>query len=308
MLCKNLGSSIWRQLKAPFFLCVVVILSLHHLSAQTSERRLSLAVLDFGDTEIGRDASDKLSRNLKADDKVAMLDRDQVRAGARGAGYSGSLNLSLEEARNLGSVIGCDFFIVGDAQTLRRSPSSGPIYFESYASIFLVSARTGRLITWERPSFRGASASAAEHLLLAEMSGGSLRNGIIAALQKAAVAERDERALISDASVPIIEPAPDDEKLAAEEGLRLPKPYRHLVPPYPDSAAIAEVEGVVDVLVDLDSNGEVMRAEVARWAGFGLDEATLATVRQLHFFPAQRDGVAVPMRVLLRYNFRKPPK
>jgi hypothetical protein len=27
----------------------------------------------------------------------------------------------------------------------------------------------------------------------------------------------------------------------------------------------------------------------------------------MHFFPAMRDGVATPMRVLLRYNFRKPP-
>jgi outer membrane biosynthesis protein TonB len=47
---------------------------------------------------------------------------------------------------------------------------------------------------------------------------------------------------------------------------------------------------------------------VVRWAGFGLDEATVATVRQLHFFPAMRNGAAVPLRVLLRYNFRKPPR
>jgi TonB family protein len=81
-----------------------------------------------------------------------------------------------------------------------------------------------------------------------------------------------------------------------------------LQPPYPDSAAAAEVEAVVDVLVDLDAKGEVTNAEIARWAGFGLDEVTLATVQKLHFFPAMRDGVAIPLRVLLRYNFRKPPK
>jgi hypothetical protein len=28
----------------------------------------------------------------------------------------------------------------------------------------------------------------------------------------------------------------------------------------------------------------------------------------LKFFPAQRNGSAVPIRVLLRYNFRKPPR
>jgi len=27
----------------------------------------------------------------------------------------------------------------------------------------------------------------------------------------------------------------------------------------------------------------------------------------MHFFPAMRDGAPIPLRVLLRYNFRKPP-
>jgi TonB family protein len=62
------------------------------------------------------------------------------------------------------------------------------------------------------------------------------------------------------------------------------------------------------VLVDVDKDGEVKDVEIARWAGYGLDESVLKTVKQLHFFPAMRDGVAIPMRVLLRYNFRKPPK
>ena len=86
------------------------------------------------------------------------------------------------------------------------------------------------------------------------------------------------------------------------------RPYRRLIPAYPATAVRAEVEATVDVLVDLDATGEVQNASIARWAGFGLDEATVATVRQLHFFPALRNGVASPIRVLLRYNFRKPPK
>ena len=35
-----------------------------------------------------------------------------------------------------------------------------------------------------------------------------------------------------------------------------------------------------------------------------LDETTVATVRQLHFFPALRNGT--PPDAVLRYNFRKP--
>jgi len=86
----------------------------------------------------------------------------------------------------------------------------------------------------------------------------------------------------------------------------LPKPYRRLRPAYPESAARAEVEATVDVVVDVGADGEVGQVEVARWGGFGLDEITIATVRQLHFFPASRNGIPIPMRVLLRYNFRKP--
>jgi TonB family protein len=62
------------------------------------------------------------------------------------------------------------------------------------------------------------------------------------------------------------------------------------------------------VLVDVGADGEVGKVQVARWAGFGLDEITVATVRQMHFFPAMKNGSPIAMRVLLRYNFRKPPR
>jgi TonB family protein len=81
-----------------------------------------------------------------------------------------------------------------------------------------------------------------------------------------------------------------------------------LRPESPEGAARAEAEGIVDVLVDVRADGEVAQVQIARWAGFGLDEITAATVRKMHFFPAMKNGNAIPMRVLLRYNFRKPPR
>jgi TonB family protein len=87
---------------------------------------------------------------------------------------------------------------------------------------------------------------------------------------------------------------------------KLPRPFQRIRPAYPNSAAIADAEATVDVIVDIDSKGEVKHAEVDRWAGFGLDEASLQTVEHMHFFPALRNRVPIPMRVLLRYNFRKP--
>ena len=289
------------------FVLTALFLSLQlSAGAQTPARAVTLAVLDFGDSALGRVASEKFASNLKHETGIVVLDQDQARAAARGAGYTNSINLSLNEARDLGAALGCDFFVLGDAQTLRRSPSTGPLYFESYASMFLVSSRTGRLINWERPNFRATTSVAAEQLLLAEVFAFDARNRSVKAIRRAQADELDERELPIDQQTPIIEEAPDDDKRAQTEGLRLPRPYRHLLPAYPETASRAETEATVDVLVDLDASGEVVRVSVARWAGFGLDEATIDTVRKLHFFPAMRNGVAIPIRVLLRYNFRKP--
>ena len=126
-------------------------------------------------------------------------------------------------------------------------------------------------------------------------------------MRRALEDESAERAHAIESGAPVIE-VMADEKVDNLTGTRPPRPYRRLKPAYPEAAALAEVEATVDVLVDVDEKGEVARAEVARWAGYGLDQSVLDTVKQLHFFPAMRDGVAVPMRVLLRYNFRKPPK
>jgi TonB family protein len=164
------------------------------------------------------------------------------------------------------------------------------------------------LIQWERPNFQASSSVEAERLLLGELANGDTLGRFAKSLHRAQEDERSERALLIDHQTPVIEAAPDDTKSAEAEGLRLPRPYRRLVPAYPKTAALAEVEAIVDLLVDLDADGEVTRVEVARWAGFGLDQATIETVRQLHFFPAKRDGVPIPIRVLLRYNFRKPAK
>ncbi len=277
------------------------------VTAQTDLRRTSLAVLDFGDTEFARRVADRLSAALSSDRGLRMVDRSASRAAARGVGYAGSLNLTLAEARDLGGALGCDFYVTGDAQTLRRSPSVGPVFYEAYASTFLVSARTGRLILWDRPHFEAPSAEAAEKLLLAETDKRAPRYA--AALHTAQQSERGERALALQRQAPVIYQLAEDDTGTAQEGrLRPPAPYRRLRPGYTEAAARAEAEATIDVLVDIGADGEVTRTEVTRWAGFGLDEATVGTVRQLHFRPAMRDGNPVPVRVLLRYNFRDPAK
>jgi TonB family protein len=270
----------------------------------------SISVLDFGATPFAQKTAERLRAELRSRDQFQIVDPDQTRAAAKGIGYTGSLNLTLNEARDLGAALATDFYILGDAQTLRRSSFARPVYYESYCSIFLVNARTGELILWDRPSLQSDQAAETEDRIWSEIITAGIPGKValqIVRAQTRAKRLREEQAAAVNPE-PMIQEAPDDEKTAEAQGLRLPRPYRRLRPDYPDTAARAEAEATVDVLVDVRADGEVDKVRIARWAGFGLDEITVATVRKMHFFPAMKNGSPIAMRVLLRYNFRKPPR
>ena len=288
------------------FIVGLLVLAASNSHAQNA----SVAVLDFGTTPFAQKTAEKLREQFRATKELHIADADLTRAAAKGIGYSGSLNLTLSEARDLGAALATDFYILGDAQTLRRSSFGRPVYYESYCSIFVVNARTGELVTWVRPSLQSDTAEETEDRLWFEIASAGLPARVALAARRAqrrAEIARLEQA-VAGKPEPFIEQAPDDEKAAEAQGLRLPRPYLRLRPEYPQSAALAEAEGTVDVLVDVHSNGEVGKVQIVRWAGFGLDETTVDTVRKMHFFPAKKNGDPIPMRVLLRYNFRKPPR
>jgi TonB family protein len=262
-----------------------------------------VAVLDFGDSAAARRIADELAGALEVGAKdVSPMSRQQARAAAKGLGYKGSLNLTLAEARDLGAAVGCDFFFAGEADTVLRRASAGGDYFESYASLYIVSAQTGRLVFWERLVAVAATADAAEKNLSGQLRARAA--AYAATITRASEAEREERHAAVERDTPVIEDAPDDE--TAAKGFRVPLPYRRLRPPYTDAAAREHVEATVDALVEMDERGEVRNVEIVRWAGYGLDESVAATIRQMHFRPALREGAPVATRVLLRYNFRKP--
>jgi TonB family protein len=290
-------------------LLLLLVLCPAHTTARES-RRVRVAVLDMGGSPTAARVTERLTKLFASftlkETTLVMLDRGMSAAAARGVGYTGSLNMTLADARALGAAIGCDFYLTGDAQTIRRSSSARPVYFESYASVFVVNARTGRLVMWERPAAEAATAGEAEAALLATLERGA---AMLYAGAVAIEAERDER----DRFEP--EPAGDavldlstDEGASANPDLREPAPYRRLRPAYTDAASRAEAEATVDASVEIDADGRVGSVRIVRWAGFGLDEEVAATVRRMHFRPAERDGERVAVRVLLRYNFRKPAK
>lgn len=277
-----------------------------------------VALLDLGATDTAARATARLAKQLAGASveakagaggaaKLTLLDRDLARAAARGVGYKGSLNLTLADARALGTAIGCDFFITGDAQTLRRSSSARPVYFESYASVFVVSARTGQLVLWDRAVAESDRPEQAEASLLEELSRRAARYA--AAIQEAFAREERERfAPPADDNAGLIDLSTDEGVNSAPPlDLREPAPYRRLRPAYTEAASRAEAEATVDAEVEIGADGEVERVRIVRWAGFGLDDEVAATIRRMHFRPAERGGQPIAVRVLLRYNFRRPP-
>src|SRR5688572_7510090 len=96
-----------------FAITVLVFLSAAAGVAAQSTARPRVAVLDLGAERFGIQAADDLHASLSAENQLLLVDRDRSRAAARGIGYSGSLNMTLSEARDLGAAIGCDFFVIG---------------------------------------------------------------------------------------------------------------------------------------------------------------------------------------------------
>src|SRR5450432_2797287 len=172
-------------------------------AGQTPEPPVRIAILDSGNAQTAQRATAATAR-LLASNELKIVDGDLSHAAAHGVGYAGSLNLSVQEARDLGAAIGCDFYILGDSQTLRRASSTGPAYFEAYASLFLVSTRSGRLIAWERPNLEAPTPEAAEKLLLAQLSNDERRQRYLFAIRHAQEAERLEREAATERNIPII--------------------------------------------------------------------------------------------------------
>src|SRR5262245_4759125 len=85
---------------------VVALLVLIIASAQARANQPPvLSVLDFGSTTIAKQAADTLRTKLRATGDVSVADPDLSRAAAKGIGYTGSLNLTVSEARDLGAAL-----------------------------------------------------------------------------------------------------------------------------------------------------------------------------------------------------------
>lgn len=107
--------------------------------------------------------------------------------------------------------------------------------------------------------------------------------------------------------------APHPQALEAERG---PAPSGEVVPPvllaqpeaaYPPEALAARIEGAVKLLLTLDAEGRVTRAEVVEGLGHGLDEAAVSALENARFSPAMQDGAPVPCQFEFIHHFVLAP-
>ncbi len=259
-----------------------------------------VAILSPDDSEGSRAYASKLENAL--DPKLRLIDDALAKSAFDAASFRSPYNLSQEEGRHVGEAIGCDFFVLVRSATRRQSSFEREEYYDAFAAVFLVSSRTGRLLDFRLTSELADKPAAALAKLDSTIDGTA--RSLTSKLTSAAKAEFDEKP-------PIVMAEPPDEGSAEAKNFRAPVPFRRLKPDYTKLADQYEVTATVDILVDLDAEGHVLRTEITRWAGYDLDGSVEKAVRSMNWRPGEKDGKFIPMRFLVRYNFKKadqPPK
>jgi hypothetical protein len=239
---------------------------------------------------------------LRADPRVALVDQSMVQSATAGFGYDGSINMSKDEARNLGAAIGADFFLVGKAEAFTRSERANESHEQAYAGVMIVDGRTGALAVFDFVSTKASTREAARQSLidaLAARASGYVDRMVQLLAQKATARSSD-----STMSADAIEVVPPEDS-PRSVGFKPPEFLNRVKPDYSPQADLADITATVEAMAVFRSNGEIGVIEITRWAGFGLDESAAQAIRQLKFKPATRDGKPINVRAMVRYNFRR---
>ncbi len=99
----------------------------------------------------------------------------------------------------------------------------------------------------------------------------------------------------------------DDAAFAAYQritkDMKPPKATHAPDPKYPDVPADAEPNGVVVMLVGINSKGRVELVHVLRSSNAVFEASAVTTVRTWKFSPAKKDGQPVPVQVTVEMRF-----
>ena len=247
-----------------------------------------------------------LAEALSRDGRVALIDPSIVQSALVGIGYDRSINMSKDEARKLGAAIGCDFFIVGKAEALTRSEHVNESHEESYTGVMIVDGRTGALTTFDFISNKASTRQSALQALMKTLDARAAGyvDRMVQVRAHARTPQSRDSASAGSTSGDLVEDVPGEDS-PRSAGFKAPEFINRVKPEYATEAEMADITATVEAMVVFRSNGEVGGIEITRWAGFGLEESSERAIRQLKFKPATRDGNAINVRAMIRYNFRR---
>ncbi len=272
---------------APLHLCVCLLIIVFPLFAQ------KIAVLTPEKNGRSQTFAEKLKSEFSGEFKV--LNNSLAETAFLSSEFEKPFNLTVEEARNTGAAIGCQYFLLVKSELLRRSAFGREEFYEGHSVVYLVSAKTGKLVFWNLEKFDADLPSEAEDKLFNSV--GKLANQISGKIKEAEKIEIEPAKKNAIAEIP-------SENTPEAKSFRPPLPYRRISPEYTKIANYYDVEATVDISIDVGADGKILKTEIVRWAGYGLDESVSETVRKMNWRPAERNGKNLPMRILLRYNFK----
>lgn len=230
--------------------------------------------------------------------KCDVIDASLAESAFDSAEFPEPYNLSLEDARNFSTAAGVDVFILVKSGIQPRLSFEQGEVFEAYAITYIVDGRSGKLIQWYPVSNSSRTESESVSNLIkdiqllskeiAQNMDGRARN------EKSSSLSNDEFEMIDGDS--------------PSQTIRPPAPYKRISPPYTGLAKMYGIEAVVEAVAYIDRTGKTKRVVISRWAGFGLDESVAGALLEMNWRPAQKNGSAIPSRILVRYNFKKLPK
>ena len=286
----------------PLVACLL-ILSTAYSQRSVSQTRppIRVAVVGFGSGAPPAIAA-VLGAALEGAGRVSIVEPSMFGPALAALGYEGSLNMSADEARRLGAAIGCDFFIIGKAEVLTRSERAKELHQEALLAVMIVDGRIGALAAFDLITEKAQTSEKA--LAAASTALAGRASGYVGQMTNFRASRESLTASPQRSDIERIEEMPVEGSPQAR-GFKPPEFLSRVKPEYTAEAERADVTATIEANVVLRSSGEVGEVEITRWAGFGLEESALRAIRQFKFNPATRNGQAVNVRAMIRYNFRR---
>jgi TonB family protein len=86
-------------------------------------------------------------------------------------------------------------------------------------------------------------------------------------------------------------------------GITPPVVVTQIQPEYSDDARKARIQGTVELVIVVQTDGSAKLERVVHSLGYGLDQRAIEAVTRWKFLPGKKDGVPVPTRIGIAVNF-----